>query len=102
VARGRRLGRKRPAEPLRRCLGCRETKPKASLLRVAAKDGKAVPDLAHRLSGRGAWLCRNAACAKAVNKGRQVSRALKGKATEPTADELSAWIRLNTEAGSAV
>ena len=101
MARGRRLGRRRPEVagqapapkvPLRRCIGCRKAKPKEQLLRLAAQDGKAVPDEAQRLPGRGAWLCRDAACARAVTKGRQVSRALKGRGSEPSAEQLSQWL----------
>ena len=101
MARGRRLGHKQAlrargqrgaAVPLRRCIGCRQAKPKEQLLRLAAQDGKAVPDEAHRLPGRGAWLCRDAACARAVTKGRQVSRALKGRGSEPSAEQLLQWL----------
>ena len=101
MARGRRLSRTRPEVagqvpaphlPLRRCIGCRQAKPKGELLRLAAQDGKAVADEAQRLPGRGAWLCRDAACARAVTKGRQVSRALKGRGSEPSAEQLLEWL----------
>ena len=92
MPRGRRLGRKKPEQPLRRCIGCREAKPKQELLRLAVREGKAAPDDAHRLPGRGAWICRTEACAKAATRGRQVSRALKGRGEEPLAEQLLEWL----------
>ncbi|MEO5920556.1 MAG: YlxR family protein, partial [Pseudolysinimonas sp.] len=43
-------------EPVRTCLGCRQRAPRSSLLRVVARDGRAVVDTAARLPGRGAWV----------------------------------------------
>jgi predicted RNA-binding protein YlxR (DUF448 family) len=92
VARGRRKGRARPAQPQRRCAGCRAQRPKAELLRIVAREGAAVPDPRAVLPGRGAYLCRKEACAQAAAKGRALARALKGRAREPSLEELRAWV----------
>lgn len=62
----------------RTCLGCRETIPQESLLRlVCSPAGEIVPDLLHKLPGRGAYLCYNPACVDvAVNK-NQFQRAFR-------------------------
>ena len=45
------------AETVRRCLVTRETLPMESLIRFCvAPDGTLVPDLAHKLPGRGIWV----------------------------------------------
>ena len=82
----------RQGEPHRRCLGCREEKPRRELMRIAARDGLPVLDTKKSLPGRGAWLCMSQRCAEVALKGRQVSRALKGKAGEPKGDEIRRWI----------
>jgi predicted RNA-binding protein YlxR (DUF448 family) len=90
VARGRRSGRTRPDEPLRRCVACRTKRPQRELLRLAVQEGRVVPDRDRRLQGRGAWLCRAEACARTLKRG-QLSRALKGKVVEPATQEIVQW-----------
>jgi uncharacterized protein len=94
MARGRRSGRVKPPGPVRSCAGCRQKLPRARLLRLVARDGKAVPDPRAALPGRGAWLCRIEACARAALKQRGISRALKGKGREPSLEELLGWLDL--------
>lgn len=49
--------------PLRRCVMCRASLPKAELIRlVRADDGRYQLDAARRAGGRGTWVCR--ACAE--------------------------------------
>jgi predicted RNA-binding protein YlxR (DUF448 family) len=46
-----------PTGPLRRCLGSRQVRPKAELLRfVVGPDDRLIADPAERLPGRGLWL----------------------------------------------
>jgi len=92
MSRGRRLKKQRPSEPTRRCIGCRQARPAREMLRIGVVAGKAAPDPQRKLPGRGAWMCRSARCAEAVIKGRQLSRALKGKAREPSSAELASWM----------
>lgn len=55
--------------PLRMCIGCREMKPKADLYRIVKKpDGEIVIDKTNKLSGRGAYICKNDECLKKAEK----------------------------------
>ena len=52
------------AESLRMCVGCREMKEKKELLRVVKnKNGEFFVDKTGKLSGRGAYICKNELCA---------------------------------------
>jgi len=62
------------------------------MIRIAAVAGASVVDERRALPGRGAWICKIQRCAEVASKGRQASRALKGKAKEPSSAELMRWI----------
>ena len=63
--------------PMRMCVGCREMKPKASLLRVVKpQDGDAHIDFGGRAPGRGAYVCNSIECLKKAEKTRALDRAL--------------------------
>ncbi len=60
--------------PMRQCVGCREMKPKKELVRVVkSPEGVISMDLRGKAPGRGAYICRDAAC---------LQRAIKSKALE--------------------
>lgn len=63
--------------PMRQCLGCREMKPKNTLIRVVrAPDGSAITlDFKGKAPGRGAYVCPDAACLKKAVKSRALERA---------------------------
>ncbi|MGE4352317.1 MAG: RNA-binding protein [Bdellovibrionales bacterium] len=79
----------KPSE--RRCLVCKEDKPKSELIRfVLGPDRRVVPDLAERLPGRGLWVSADqAALSEAISK-NLFSRAAKTKAFLP--DNLLAQV----------
>lgn len=63
--------------PIRQCLGCRAQKPKSELLRVLrAPDGSVTLDTRGKAPGRGAYLCRDAACLRRAAKSRALERSL--------------------------
>ena len=63
--------------PMRMCVGCREMKPKASLLRVVKpQEGDAHIDRTGKAPGRGAYVCDNIECLKKAEKTRALDRAL--------------------------
>ena len=64
--------------PYRTCVGCREKKPKRSLVRIVrTPEGRVVLDERGKAQGRGAYLCRKTACwEKALNRG-SLNRALR-------------------------
>lgn len=63
--------------PLRQCLGCREMKPKGELIRVVrSPEGAVSIDGRGKASGRGAYVCRDAACLKKAIRSKALERAL--------------------------
>ena len=64
-------------QPVRRCTGCGEHFPKNTLIRVLrTPDGQVVLDLTGKKSGRGAYICKNAACLKKARKTRRIETSL--------------------------
>ena len=63
--------------PIRRCTGCGEHYPKNTLIRVLrTPDGEILLDLTGKKSGRGAYICKNAACLKKARKSRRIEISL--------------------------
>ena len=62
--------------PLRKCTGCGEMKPKKELVRVVrSPEGEISLDLIGKAAGRGAYLCRDAACLRQARKAHRLERA---------------------------
>lgn len=76
--------------PMRRCVGCRQVRPRAALRRyVRTSEGVIVPG--PTALGRGAWLCTETlACATAAIEHRAFDRAFKGSCRTPAIAELLA------------
>ena len=63
--------------PTRRCTGCGEHFPKNTLIRVLrTPEGEIILDLTGKKNGRGAYICKNAACFKKARKSRRIETAL--------------------------
>ncbi len=63
--------------PVRLCLGCREPKQKNELIRIVrSNDGSIQLDLKGKLSGRGAYICRNVSCFDKACKSKALERSL--------------------------
>ena len=79
--------------PMRMCVGCREMKPKAQLLRVVKpQEGEAHIDRTGKSPGRGAYICAQIECFKKARKSRALERALDARIDEPVFDQLEASI----------
>ncbi len=64
--------------PTRQCVGCRELKPKGSLIRVIKdENGEISLDLTGKKNGRGAYLCKDISCFKKARKTKGLERSLK-------------------------
>jgi len=73
--------------PLRKCTGCNEMKEKKQLVRVVKapdqtdengevlQKGEISVDLTGKKPGRGAYICKDAACLAAARKARRLERA---------------------------
>lgn len=64
-------------DPVRTCLGCRQRASQSSLVRVVARDGRIVIDLAKRLPGRGAWIHADPKCIETAVRRNAFGRALR-------------------------
>ena len=63
--------------PTRRCTGCNEHFPKNTLIRVLrTPEGEIILDLTGKKSGRGAYICKNAACFKKAHKAKRLEASL--------------------------
>lgn len=63
--------------PLRTCVACNRTRPKPELIRIVrTPDGDLALDTRGKLSGRGAYLCRDPKCLHEALKGKKIERAL--------------------------
>ena len=77
--------------PLRQCLGCREMKPKAELMRVVrSPEGTVSVDLRGKAPGRGAYVCRSADCLKKALRSKALGRALDVEIPPAIYDALTA------------
>ena len=80
--------------PMRMCVGCREMKPKAQLLRVVKpQEGQAHIDRTGKAPGRGAYICGQIECFKKARKSRALERALDAKIDEAVFDQLEASVQ---------
>ena len=63
--------------PTRRCTGCGEHFPKNTLIRVLrTPEGEVVLDLTGKKNGRGAYICKSAACLKKARKSKRIEASL--------------------------
>lgn len=75
--------------PMRMCVGCREMKPKKELIRAVKRPtGEIVLDHTGKLSGRGAYVCRNQTCLAKAIKQKQLDRALEHKLEDDVITQL--------------
>lgn len=63
--------------PMRTCVGCNQSQPKRTLVRVVRTvDGSLVVDRKGKVSGRGAYVCPKVECIQAAIKTHRLERAL--------------------------
>ena len=75
--------------PVRRCVGCGEHFPKGELVRVLrTPEGEVVLDLAGKKSGRGAYICKKAACLKKARKSKRIESSLECTIPETVYDRM--------------
>lgn len=69
--------------PLRMCVVCRQMKEKGQLLKIVKnKDGEISYDPTGKMSGRGAYVCKEKACVDRLYKTKGFERALKSMIPE--------------------
>ncbi|MBQ9084378.1 MAG: YlxR family protein [Clostridia bacterium] len=76
-------------QPIRKCSGCGERFPKNELIRVLrTPEGEITLDSTGKKNGRGAYLCKSAACLKKARKSKRIDMALECKIPEEVYDRL--------------
>lgn len=79
--------------PIRKCTGCQEHFPKNELVRVLrTPEGEILIDLVGKRSGRGAYICRNAACLKKARKSGRIEASLECSIPQSVYDRMEAEI----------
>lgn len=80
--------------PLRKCLGCEESKNKKELIRVVkAPNNEILIDLIGKVNGRGAYICKNIECFKMAIKNNKISKSLEVEIPKERIKELEDIIR---------
>lgn len=75
--------------PMRKCIGCGESKEKKDLIRIVKnKEGQIFLDKTGKQNGRGAYICLNRECLKKAIKTRGLNRAFKMEIPQEAYDEL--------------
>ena len=73
---------------IRMCIACRARKEKNTLLRIVAKDNKAVIDESGKLNSRGMYICNEEACINKLLKAKDITKCIKIDATMESMKEL--------------
>ena len=74
--------------PMRRCVGCMESKPKQELIRIAGYDDTVTLDLTGKAKGRGVYLCPDTKCLEKAKKKRAIGRGLKMEVTQEQMERI--------------
>ncbi len=74
--------------PMRRCVGCMESKPKKELIRIAGYEDTVTLDLTGKAKGRGVYLCPDTKCLEQAKKKRALGRSLKMDITQEQIEKL--------------
>ncbi len=81
--------------PMRKCVGCNESKSKKELVRIVrSPEGDISLDTTGKKSGRGAYICPSADCLKKAVKSKRIDRILEVTVPESVYEEAE---RLLTE-----
>ena len=66
--------------PMRMCLGCQEMKPKKELMRIVKnKENEISVDFTGKMPGRGAYVCKSAACLEMSIKAKRLEKAFESQ-----------------------
>ena len=75
--------------PMRQCVGCREMKEKATLIRVVkSPQGEITLDFKGKMPGRGAYVCPDIECLKRARKSHALERTFETDITPEVYEAL--------------
>ena len=75
-------------EPMRTCVGCRESKPKNDMIRVCCYEGRLSVDTTGRARGRGVYVCRDPECLAKVIKKKALNRGFRAGFDDKALEEV--------------
>ena len=64
-------------EPMRTCIGCKESRPKKDMIRIAFYEDRLGVDVTGKAKGRGVYICRDPECLMKAKKNKAVNRGFK-------------------------
>jgi predicted RNA-binding protein YlxR (DUF448 family) len=75
--------------PMRRCVGCMESKPKKELIRIVSDpQGGLMLDSTGKANGRGVYLCPDRECIEKARKKRAINRGLNREVDQQQLDKI--------------
>ncbi len=75
--------------PLRKCVGCSESKPKKELIRIVKnKEQEVFIDETGKANGRGAYVCKDIKCLNKAIKTKAINKALGKDLTDEVLESL--------------
>ncbi len=79
--------------PMRKCLGCQESKPQKELIRIVrTPEGVICVDATGKMNGRGAYLCPSVQCFSAAKKSRRLESQFKTEIQSELLEKLNSRI----------
>jgi predicted RNA-binding protein YlxR (DUF448 family) len=80
--------------PQRTCIACRKIQDKQAMIRIVnSRNGIIEADAGGKMSGRGAYLCKNIDCWEEGLKGNRLEHSLKTGINQDNKNRLLNWIR---------
>ena len=79
--------------PMRRCVGCMESKPKKDLIRIASYEGEIKLDPSSRAKGRGVYVCPDRECLDKAYSNNGLKRSLKMNIDKETLESLFSQLK---------
>ncbi len=84
--------------PMRRCVGCMESKPKKELIRVVNnKDNEFFLDPTGKANGRGVYLCNKSECLNKAMKKNAISRSLGKEVPKEDLERITKELKENEQ-----
>lgn len=88
--------------PMRKCVGCMQSREKQELIRIAAYEGQISVDPTGRAKGRGVYICRNSAeCREKADKRKALERAFSMAIPPETKNRIFEELKAADQAGGA-
>ena len=80
---------------MRMCVGCRQMKPKAELIRIVrGQDGICSLDRTGKAAGRGAYICDSEQCLRRAQRSKALERALEATVEPEVFDQLASQVKM--------